>query len=75
MYVYSLQKLLDVARQVNPNLYVVADLVTKSDKTENYFVNRLKINSVIKGELNANKPGVISGNNTCLAVSFLGCID
>ena len=43
--------MLNVARQVRPKLYVVADLVTNSDEEENYFVNRLRINSVIKGEL------------------------
>ena len=48
-----LQELLNVARQVRPKLYVVANLVTESEEKENYFVNRLRINSVIKGELYA----------------------
>ena len=48
-----LQELLNVARQVRPELYVVANLVTNSEEKENCFINRLRINSVIKGELHA----------------------
>ena len=51
--------MLNVARQVRPKLYVVADLVTNSDEEENYFVNRLRINSVIKGELYAQVYNVV----------------
>jgi len=37
---------------VRPNLYVVAELYSKTEvmeKSENYFVNRLGINAIIKG--------------------------
>ena len=63
--------MLNVARQVRPKLYVVADLVTNSDEEENYFVNRLRINSVIKGELYAQVYDVVFISTIYVLASYV----
>ncbi|KAF9354066.1 hypothetical protein BGX26_008122 [Mortierella sp. AD094] len=73
--IHLAQYLLDTARQVRPNLYVVAELFTGSEDMDIRFVSRLGINSLIREAMQAWEPRELSRLVHRHGVKPVGCMD
>jgi glycogen debranching enzyme len=54
-------KIIDAARAINPNLYVLAELFTGSQEMDLEFVSKIGINSLVREAYNGHDPKDLSG--------------
>ncbi|CAF1046004.1 unnamed protein product [Adineta steineri] len=50
------QEMMDYAREINPNFYIIAELFTGNINLDNYFINHIGINSLIRESYRAFDP-------------------
>lgn len=58
------QYLMDYARQLNPQFYILGELFTSSETLDNAFINKLGINALVRESIHARLPSDL-GHTIC----------